>query len=74
MKTIKALLLAFLVSVVPQVTQAQNTAMADELRSSGKIYVVVAVMTTIFLGIAIYLVVLDRRLRRLEKESKNKKA
>ena len=66
--------MVFLVSVVHQVTQAQNTAMADELRSSGKIYVVVAVMTTIFLGIAIYLVVLDRRLRRLEKESKNKKA
>lgn len=44
--------------------------MADELRNSGKIYVVVAVIAVIFLGIATYLIYLDRRLSKLEKEQK----
>ena len=47
---------------------AQN--MADEMRSNGKIYVVVAVLTTIFIGIILYLIRLDRKLSKLEKESK----
>jgi len=47
---------------------AQN--MADEMRSNGKIYVVVAVLVTIFIGIVIYLIRLDRKISKLEKESK----
>lgn len=48
--------------------QAQNrTVMADEMRSNGKIYVVVAVMLTIFIGIVIYLIRLDRKITNLEK-------
>ncbi|MFL5740562.1 MAG: CcmD family protein [Flavisolibacter sp.] len=43
--------------------------MADEMRRSGKIYVVVAVLLVIFLGIIIYLVRLDRKLSRLEKNT-----
>ena len=42
--------------------------MADVLRANGKIYVVVAVLTAIFAGLVIYLVRLDRRIGRLEKE------
>ena len=49
---------------------AQATQMADELRSNGKIYVVVAVLATIFAGILIYLVMLDRKITRLEKHRK----
>ena len=45
--------------------------MADEMRSNGKIYVVVAVLLTIFAGIILYLVRLERKISRLEKE-KNK--
>jgi hypothetical protein len=41
--------------------------MADGLRSEGKIYVVVAVILTIFAGIIFYLVRLDRKISRLEK-------
>lgn len=44
--------------------------MADGLRSSGKIYVVVASIAVIFFGIVFYLVTLDRRLSKLEKEDK----
>ncbi len=46
---------------------AQDVKMADAMRDNGKIYVVIAVMLTILLGIAIYLVRLDRKITRLEK-------
>ena len=42
--------------------------MADVLRSSGKIYVVVATLSIIFAGLAIYLFSIDRRLKKIEKE------
>lgn len=44
--------------------------MADLLRSSGKIYVVVAVLVTILVGFFLYLIRLDRKIGRLEKEMK----
>jgi CcmD family protein len=43
---------------------------SELMRSNGKIYVVVAVLTAIFLGIIIYLIRLDRKLTKLEKETK----
>ena len=36
------------------------------LRASGKLYVVVAVIAVVFIGLAFYLFWLDRRLKRLE--------
>ena len=42
--------------------------MADELRSSGKIYVVIAIIAIIFIGLAIYLFSIDRRLKKIENE------
>jgi CcmD family protein len=42
--------------------------MADIFRSSGKIYVVVATIVIIFVGLAIYLFSIDRRLKKIEKE------
>ena len=42
--------------------------MADIMRSNGRIYVVVAVMLTILAGLVLYLVRLDRKIRKLEKE------
>ena len=44
--------------------------MATGLRSSGKIYVVVAVLVVIFLGIAMYLFAIDRKVSKLEKQQK----
>lgn len=46
--------------------------MATGLRSSGKIYVVVLVMLVLFLGIAGYLFILDRKITRLEKKQNQK--
>jgi hypothetical protein len=43
--------------------------MADAMRENGKIYVVVAVIVTIFAGIIFYLVRLDRKISKLEKNN-----
>ena len=48
--------------------QANDVEMADALRSSGKIYVVIATIVIIFVGLAIYLFSIDRRLKKIEKE------
>jgi CcmD family protein len=42
--------------------------MADEMRSSGKIYVVIGTIVIVFAGLAIYLFSIDRRLKKIEKE------
>lgn len=60
-------LIAILFLVV-QFTQAQSVEMADALRSSGKIYVVVAVMAVLFIGLFFYLFSIDRRLKKIEKD------
>ncbi len=48
----------------------QPLEMADTMRSSGKIYVVVAVLVTILVGLFLYLFRLDKKITELEKESK----
>ncbi len=63
--------LSFLCAILQSFAQeTQNVEMADALRSSGKIYVVVGVIAVIFLGIATYLFYMERRLSKLEKEQK----
>jgi Na+/alanine symporter len=42
--------------------------MAEGLRSSGKIWVVVAVLLIIFAGIMAFMVYLERKVRKLEQE------
>ncbi len=49
---------------------AQSVQMADALRQSGKIYVVVGTIALIFIGILVYLVLIDRRLSKIEKDQK----
>jgi hypothetical protein len=46
--------------------QDSGIEMADELRKSGKFFVVVAVIVAIFLGIIIGLFTIDRRIKKLE--------
>lgn len=48
---------------------ADSAEMADVMRGNGKIYVVVAVILTIFIGIVLYLVRLDRKIGKLEKQT-----
>lgn len=56
--------------ILTQTVLAQNTGiveMADALRSSGKIYVVVAVISIVFIGIVVYLFSIDKRVKKVEK-------
>lgn len=46
--------------------QGRGVEMADTMRSNGKIYVVFAVILTIFAGIIFYLIRLDRKISKLE--------
>ncbi|HRI29782.1 MAG TPA: CcmD family protein [Chitinophagales bacterium] len=45
--------------------------MADNLRASGKIYVVVVVILLIFAGLIAFLVSVERKIKRLEKNKDN---
>ena len=67
-------LTAILLSVTAftQGPTGNSVGMADQMRSDGRIYVVVAVMVTILAGLILYLVRLDRKITRWEKlEKKN---
>ena len=51
----------------PVITQQEEP--TDFMRSNGKIYVVVAVIVVIVIGLFIYLVNLDRKITKLEKNT-----
>lgn len=62
-------LLIILLTFIQRAGIAQETIdMADTMRSNGKIYVVVGVISIIFLGIIFYLIRLDSKITRIEKK------
>ena len=63
--------LTFILLFMVQLAQAQQESSPDYMRSVGKIYVVAGVSLIILLTILIYLVILDRKISRLEKRQKN---
>ena len=67
---IKRTLATILIILITTTFAGAEPEMAGIMRSNGKIYVVVAVLATIFAGIFAYLVYLDRKLTKLEKENK----
>ena len=64
---VKRVVLTLLYGIISVSLFAQNVAMAETMRSNGKIYVVVAVISVIFIGLAIYLFMLDKKISKLEK-------
>ena len=66
----KRLLNLFFLLVMPFFTFASDVEMADVLHENGKIYVVVGVIAIIFVGLIVYLITIDRRLTKIEKEEK----
>ena len=60
----------FILSIVTSWSFAQTAeeGMAVDLRSSGKIYVVVAVITVVVLGLFIYLFTIDKKIKKLEQD------
>jgi CcmD family protein len=62
------ILLCFILSGLTVFAQdSKGGEMADAMRSSGKIYVVIATICIIFVGLAIYLFSIDRRLKKIER-------
>lgn len=60
----------WLLLLAPALTFAQRpeVEMADTMRDNGKIYVVVGVLLIILFGFFSYLILVDRKLSKLEKE------
>jgi hypothetical protein len=79
MKILKYIILSLFVLLIasPSFSQKQEfkesdynnyeVEMADKLREDGKIYVVVAVLTTILVGLIVYTITIDRKISNLEK-------
>ena len=61
--------LIMLIATLNLIAQNNGVEMADALRSNGKIYVVVACIVIILVGLLIYLFSMDKRLKMLEKKS-----
>ena len=65
MKRIGKLLLTLLLATP---AYSQEVEMADRMRTDGKIYVVVAILLVILIGLIAYLILIDRKATRLEKK------
>jgi hypothetical protein len=69
--TLSVLFLSLLPTLLwAQATEAEKKYTAFEMRSNGKIYVLVACILIIVLGLIGYLVRLDGKISKLEKETK----
>jgi CcmD family protein len=68
MKKLVLLTAMILCFIMVQAQPGQDVEMADVMRSSGKIYVVIGTIVIVFAGLAIYLFSIDRRLKKIEKE------
>ncbi len=71
MKRIFPMVLVFVLTSLELLAQQaadSEVAMADQMREDGKIWVVVGVIALIFAGIITYLVRLDSKLIKVEKE------
>ncbi|HQV55924.1 MAG TPA: CcmD family protein [Chitinophagaceae bacterium] len=63
------MLVFMMLSTLATFAQEKEVDMADTMRSNGRIYVVVAVMLTILFGLILYIVRLDKKISKLEKEN-----
>ncbi len=63
--------LSTLFASAQEIATSTEPAMADTFRSEGKIYVVIAVLSIIFLCLIGYLIYIDVKLRKLENSKKN---
>ena len=70
MKYYKKIIFLFILLLVSVIgfSQDKKVEMADLMRSNGRIYVVVAVVLTILIGLILYVLRLDRKISKLEKE------
>lgn len=60
--------LGLIISTLHTLTAQPQVEMADTFRQDGKIYVVLAVIAIIFVGMLVYMIRLDVKIRKLEKQ------
>ncbi len=70
-KKITFLILAF-IAFFYNASIAKGNAVEQTFHESGKINVVVAVVTVIFIGIIFYMIRLEKKISKIEKETKDK--
>lgn len=68
---IRSVLLTFCLLAFSHINLLADSAAVDFLRSTGKIYSVVAVIVAIFIGLVLYLYRLDKKLTNLENQIKD---
>ena len=69
MKYFIAIITCLLFSVYSFAQDTTAKESATGLRADGKIYVVIAVVVTILLGLVIYVISLDRKISKVEKQN-----
>ena len=73
MQKIWNLISLFMLLLTTVFVQAQEgtakTGFGETMRSSGRIYVVIAVILTILIGLILYLLRLDKKMSKMEKEN-----
>lgn len=62
----RSLVAVFILLLTVTNSMAQSVEMADSLRSSGKIYVVVAVICVILIALILYLFTIDKKIKKIE--------
>ena len=73
MKILKSLTVLSLILISSTVSaRPSEIEMADAMLESGKIYVVIAVLCTVFVGLVVYAIMIDRKLSKLEKKVNEK--
>ena len=69
MNSLKRIAATLVMAMITVFAQAQDAdANNDVMKTNGKIYVVMAVVVVIVLGLFLYLINLDRKISKLEKE------
>lgn len=73
MQKIRTIFYFFILLLSTIVVQAQEgtakTDFGETMRSNGRIYVVIAVILTILIGLILYVVRLDRKMSKMERDS-----
>ena len=69
---LKSLLIITFSFFSPLLFAQEEVPMADVMRSEGKIYVVVAILLSILLGLILYVFLMDRKISGLEKRINKK--
>jgi hypothetical protein len=69
----KFIVFLFMIFSLTAFGQSNSVEMADKFREEGKIYVVVAVVLIILVGMLTYVILLDRKISKLEREVNSEK-